>query len=1041
MSQLAIQKYHQKLENLIQYGGSRNERSIRRAFESLLDMYCHKHQKELVAELEAQSKHGNKIIFDGVVRDAYQQDWGYWEAKDEKDDLNEEIQAKFAKGYPNDNILFEDSKTAILIQAGQEVRNVDMQDWKALDKLLNQFFAYERPEIKDFHKAIAKFQENLPVILDSFRKMLAEQHKENRQFNKQFKALFESCRESVNPNINQTDIDEMMIQHILTEDIFLKVFSEPDFHQDNPIASELSKVIKTFFTQDKKRNFLGLIEHFYKAIQQKATQIANHHEKQKFLKALYEQFYKIYNPKGADRLGIVYTPNEIVRFMIESVDVLLDKHSGDFGFNRLLGDKGVEILDPATGTGTFVTELIEYLPKSQLRYKYKNEIYCNEVSILPYYVANLNIEYTFKQKMGEYVTFPNICFVDTLDNMGFDYDYQNKQEDMVYEGFSEENAERIERQNQAKISVIIGNPPYNANQQNENDNNKNRAYEEIDEAIKRTYIDKSSAQKTKMYDMYTRFIRWATNRLDDKGIIAFIVNRSFIDSRQADGLRQALAEDFDAIYIVDTQSDVRKNPKISGTQHNIFGIQTGVAVLFLVRFQKRTEEFNKLGKKARIWYKSLPDEMPRGEKLAWFTNGFNDVDFERIEPDKNHNWLNLTDNDFDDLLPLMSKQTKAAKTAKDEQAIFKLFSYGVVTSKDDWMFDINKNSLVKKVSHFINDYNRQLDLYEGNLSKLESSISWSEHLKNKFNRLISIKFEEQKIRYALYRPFTKKNLYFDNILNDRRGVFEQFFPQFNTENQIIAITSHSQIPFSIQSTNMITCIDVGGRPSYNISLYRYEQNKKIENITDWGLKQFHAHYSESGLSGLKDAQDIEKIDIFYYVYAVLHNPAYREKYAMNLKRDYPRIPFYDDFNQWRDWGKALMQLHIDYEKVEKYPLDIKNTKLPAHKPNKAKLKADKINHRIILDDETTLHGIPEIAWTYQLGNRSALEWILDQYKEKKPRDPTIRDTPDPIDPEKKRFNTYKFADYKPQVIELLQRICTVSVETMHIIQAMQKNDF
>ncbi len=1024
MSQLAIQKYHQKLENLIQYGGSRNEGSIRRAFESLLDVYCHKHQKELVAELEKASKYGNKIKFDGVIKDAFQMDWGYWEAKDEKDNLVEEIQAKFAKGYPNDNILFEDSKTAILIQAGQEVIQVDMQDWKALDKLLNQFFAYERPKIQDFHKAIAAFQENLPTLLDSFRKMLVEQHQENKLFKEQFDALFKLCRKSVNPNINQVDIDEMMIQHILTEDIFLTVFSEPDFHQDNPIASELSKVIRTFFTRDKKRNFLNSIQHFYKAIQQKATQIANHHEKQKFLKALYEQFYKIYNPKGADRLGIVYTPNEIVRFMIESVDVLLDKHSGDFGFNRLLGDKGVEILDPATGTGTFVTELIEYLPKSQLRYKYENEIYCNEVSILPYYVANLNIEYTFKQKMGEYVTFPNICFVDTLDNMGFDYDYQHQQKSLGYEGFSEENAERIERQNQAKISVIIGNPPYNANQQNENDNNKNRKYDEIDEAIKRTYIDKSSAQKTKMYDMYTRFIRWATNRLDDKGIIAFIVNRSFIDSRQADGLRQALAEDFDAIYIVDTQSDVRKNPKISGTQHNVFGIQTGVAVLFLVRFQQQS------GKKARIWYKSLPDEMPRGEKLAWFTNGFNDINFQRIEPDKNHNWLNLTDNDFDDLLPLMSKQTKAAKSSKDEQAIFKSVSLGISTNRDEWVYDFDKNVALSKAHFFIDEYARLIDLWKTQKQDLNIHDFLIEHSKVKvtlfFERHVSVGkkllFDANKIIKSTYRPFVQKYSYIDKIIVNAPGQNFQLFPLPNSNNMSILLRWGSRQKFSVLSASNIANLDVFiPDATLCLSLYRYEQGEKIENITDWGLKQFRAHYAEN----------IEKIDIFHYVYAVLHNPAYREKYAMNLKRDYPRIPFYDDFNQWRDWGKALMQLHIDYEKVEKYPLDIKNTKLPAHKPNKAKLKADKINHRIILDDETTLHGIPEIAWTYQLGNRSALEWILDQYKEKKPKDPTIRE----------KFNTYKFADYKPQVIELLQRICTVSVETMQIIQAMQKNDF
>ncbi len=359
----------------------------------------------------------------------------------------------------------------------------------------------------------------------------------------------------------------MIIQHILTEEIFLTVFNESQFHRENVVARHLETVVNSFFTAKVRRETLKSIDSYYAVIRREAANINNHHEKQKFLKVVYDNFYKSYNPKAADRLGIVYTPNEIVRFMIESTDYLLEKH-----FNRLLADENVEILDPATGTGTFITELIEYLPKNRLRAKYQHEIHCNEVAILPYYIANLNIEYTYQQKMGEYEAFSHICFADTLDNLGFEHNYQNQQK-TLFLGLGEENAARIQAQNQRQISVIIGNPPYNANQQNENDNNKNRDYPEIDEAIKRTYIANSTAQKTKLYDMYARFFRWASNRLSDNGILTFVTNSSFLEARTFDGFRKIVAEEFNEIYIIDLGGDVRKNPKLSGKKIMCLGFK------------------------------------------------------------------------------------------------------------------------------------------------------------------------------------------------------------------------------------------------------------------------------------------------------------------------------------------------------------------------------------------------------------------------------------------------------------------------------------
>ena len=446
------------------------------------------------------------MVPDGTLKDALRQDWGYWESKDEKDDLQAEIAAKFAKGYPKSNILFEDSRSSVLYQDGEEVLRADFGDDAALDTILSRFVGYEPREVQEFHHAIEQFNADVPALAAELRAIIEEQYQANAAFQKALNEFLELCKKVINPSVEMADVREMIIQHLLTEDIFMTVFDDPQFHRDNVVAHKLQEVVGTFYQGETWHSIHNRIAPFYEAINARASRIYSHFEKQKFLKALYEDFYRAYNPKAADRLGIIYTPDEIVRFMIQAADHLTFKH-----FGKTLGDKGVEILDPATGTGTFITELIEYLPEGQLKHKYQHEIHCNEVAILPYYIANLNIEYTYKQKMGEYQPFENICFLDTIDNMGFQKMGKGQTD---FFAMVDANIERIQRQNEKRISVIIGNPPYNANQLNENENNKNREYPAIDRRIKDTYIHHSTAQKTKLYDMYTRFLRWASDRLD-----------------------------------------------------------------------------------------------------------------------------------------------------------------------------------------------------------------------------------------------------------------------------------------------------------------------------------------------------------------------------------------------------------------------------------------------------------------------------------------------------------------------------------------------
>ncbi|MEI7840963.1 MAG: N-6 DNA methylase [Methylococcaceae bacterium] len=569
----AIHQYHNAIHKIYQFSGQSHEQAIKDEFKRLLNHYCDARNLLVVSEINIKNKRGDLIRPDGIIKNNLRLDCGYWESKANVN-LEKEIVAKINDGYPLSNTLFQDDKTAILYQNNQRFLEIPLENERELDQLLTQFVSYESQEIKEFNAAIEQFKQDLPHILEALRGMIAVQEKSNPAFISARANFLTVCQHSINPAITPTDINEMLLQHILTEEIFTSIFSDSQFHRENNIAKELYNVENTFFSGTTKRNTLTGIQGYYAVIKANSAAIADHHDKQFFLKSIYENFYKAYNPKAADRLGIVYTPREIVKFQIETVDLLLEKH-----FSKSLADEGVKILDPCTGTGTYLCDLIDYLPPHRLAHKYAHDIYANELGLLPYYIANLNIEYTYQQKMNEYVEFNHICWMDTLDNASANFTGSNN--DLF--GLSVENTARIKQQNAAKISVILGNPPYNANQQNENDNNKNREYPAIDKRIKETYIDKSTAQKTKVYDMYARFLRWASDRLQDNGMISFIINRSFIDSRTFDGFRKSLAEEFDFVYIVDTQSDVRKNPKLSGTKHNVFGIQTGVAVLFLVK--------------------------------------------------------------------------------------------------------------------------------------------------------------------------------------------------------------------------------------------------------------------------------------------------------------------------------------------------------------------------------------------------------------------------------------------------------------------------
>ncbi len=985
----------------MQYGGTRNETSLRAAFQELLSHWARGQELELVPEVSIKVGK-NTIRPDGTLKNALRQSLGYWESKDESDDLETEIQKKFAKGYPKDNILFEDTQTAVLIQHAQEVARAEMSDNVALHKLLETFFSFEPTEVTEFRLAIEHFRTDLPDLLEVLRLALATASK-NKDFKQKRATFVLLCQQAMNPSFTDQDAGEMLIQHILTGEIFKGVFDNAQYFEENNIAQQLEALSKSFYVGAVRRDVDSKTKTYYGAIKAAAAQIADHHEKQKFLKVLYETFYRAYNPAGADKLGIFYTPNEIVRFMIEATDALVEKH-----FGKNLADQGVEILDPATGTGTFITELIEYLPKSKLEQKYKFEMHCNELALLPYYIANLNIEATYAQKMGKYQEFQNIILVDTLDNTGFGI--KGAQTDL-FTSLTEENLERIKRQNQRSIHVIIGNPPYRANQANENDNNKNREYQIIDKRIKETYIAASTAQKTKLYDMYARFLRWATDRLQDNGMIAFVSNSSFIDSRTFDGFRKVVAEEFNDIYII----NMKGNANTSGERRkrqggNVFNdqIKVGVAVYFLVKREGKTG--------CQIHYLEIPDYWGADQKKAFFQdNRISSLTFEKIHPDEKHNWLNQPEHDWEAFLPIASKESKAAKTDSLETTIFKFFSTGVSTNRDEWIVDFSAETVNAKMKFFIAEYQK----HSSETEQFEDVIKWSRNLKRRLAQGKREKFLASRAKRFSYRPYSSYWFYDSDLFVDEDGVRSEMGTEGN--NPVLALDKGERAS-SVLATNYPPDLHFNG-DSQCLPLYRYENGQRLENITDFALLAFQNHYADTSIS---------REHIFAYVYAVLHHSAYRQKYALNLRQEFPRVPFYDSLMVWVAWGQQLLTLHLDFESATPYPLEEMITPPETENPEalerlqKAKLKADVLRGEIILDGISTLRGVPPEAWGYKLGNRSALEWILERYKETTPKDPTI----------KARFNTYRFADYKIQVLDLLRRVCTVSCETMKILAQM-----
>ena len=728
-------------------------------------------------------------------------------------------------------------------------------------------------------------------------------------------------------------------------------------------------------------------------------------QKQHFLNAFYEKFFQGFSEDVADTHGIVYTPQPIVDFMVKSVAHLLETE-----FGRALSDSGVHIIDPFVGTGNFIVRLMQDIQGTALAEKYRHELHCNEVMLLPYYIASLNIEQEFFQRTGTYLPFEGIALADTFELLEQDQG----------ELFTRENTERVKRQKAADMFVVIGNPPYNAWQVNDSDNNRNRKYAVMDKRITDTYAaDSKATLKNALYDPYVKAIRWASDRIGQEGIVAFVTNNGFLDGLAFDGMRKHLAEDFDAIYILDLGGNARKGLKVSDA--NVFGIRVGVSINLFVKNN------GKLSEKPNIFYFCTDDLWNRERKFNFLNEHQHtgNIEWNSIQPDKQHTWLTEgLHAEFDTFIPIGTKEAKAGKDAV-VNVIFGTYCRGVVTNRDAWVYNFNRNVLTENVQKMIGTYNTEVDRWKRredqrvNVNDFvvydDTKIKWDRELRQHLQRGRFAEWTEHKVRTSLYRPFTKSNLFFDRVLNNCVYLFPSFFPTPETEkeNRIIWLKVGKELPmFALMANQIPDLLPQSGSQCFPFYTYDEDGTNRQENITDWALTEFRTHYNDD---------TITKWDIFHYNYGLLHHPTYREKYEMNLKRNLPHIPFAEDFWGFAKAGAQLADLHVNYESVPKYD-KLRKVETPGMQVNwdVEKMKLSKDKTQLKYNDFLTLDGIPAEVYDYRLGNRSALEWVVDQYRVK-------------TDKRSRIVNDPNRAEEPQYIVDLIGRVIMVSLRTVEIV--------
>jgi len=1009
-----IKNFYQAIAQLTEFNLS-HEGAVASPFAELLRACANQCDLRFIEQYPLNRQGKYPIRTDGALLDQFELRHGIWEAKDIQDNLSKAIQQKFNAGYPKDNILFQTPHRLILWQDGQEVFNEPIVEQpKSLIDGLTLFFDYQPPAYEQWQAAVIAFKDKVKEHGDALLKIIEQEFKVNQKFVQAFDSFSQLCQEAINPNLSSNAVKEMLIQHLLTERIFRTVFKNPDFVNKNLIAREIEQVITALTSRSFSRHeFLKKLDRFYVAIETTAATIDEYAHKQDFLNAVYEKFFQGFAVKVADTHGIVYTPQPIVNFMVQSVEDILQRE-----FNSSLSQPGVHILDPFVGTGNFIVRIMRAISKFSLKNKYLNQLHCNEVMLLPYYIASMNIEHAYYEITGQYEPFAGLCLVDTF----------QLAEPQQAKLFTTENTQRVNQQKKAPIFVVIGNPPYNVGQINENDNNKNRKYEVVDEWVRDTYAKDSKATlKNALFDPYVKAICWASRRIGEEGIVAFVTNNSFLEGIAFDGMRKHLVQDFSKIYHINLKGNARTSGELRRQEGgNVFDdmIRVGVGITFFVKHKETASQSTEI----KVY--SIEDYLKSIAKKDFLveTESYINVPFQPVQIDKKHTWLTEgLHSEFDDFMPLGMKETKSAKT-KIKGVIFKVFCRGVCSNGDAYVYNFDSVQLVEIAKGMVENYSSERDRWirngqpkeiESFLKVDEKVLKWIRHTKKSLLRGQEVIFDEEKIRYLLYRPFVKKFYYFEKIFNEDVYHFPKIFPtpKTETENQVICVSGvGSTKPFHVLLANFIPCLDFLEKTQcFPFYTYDEDDTNRQENLTDWALNHYQTHYQD---------KQITKWDIFHYVYGLLHHPIYQEKYAANLKRELPRIPLAPNFWDFATAGKQLAHLHLNYEQQPEYPLkfiDQPNTPLN-WRVEKMKLSRDK--QQLIYNNSLTIDDIPPETFAYKLGNRSALDWIIDQYQIKADKRSGIVNDPNRLDDEE-------------YIVRLIGKVVTVSVETVKILLKLE----
>ena len=866
---------------------------------------------------------------------------------------------------------------------------------------------------------------------------------------KAFDSFLKGLQKNINPSVSKDEVIQMLAQHLITQPVFEALFENYSFVQNNAVSKSLQKMIDLLEEQAMNKDAEALNK-FYESVRERVEGIDNAEGKQKIIVELYDKFFKTAFPKVVEQLGIVYTPIEVVDFINNSVAQVLKKE-----FNRSLSDENVHILDPFTGTGTFITRMIQQglIDKKALPHKYAKELHANEIVLLAYYIASINIENAYHDIMelkDKYQPFDGICLTDTF-QLG-----ESDEADELFSDMLPQNSERVIEQKKAPVRIIIGNPPYSIGQKSEDDNAKNQTYPILDSRIADSYVKFSNAVLNRgLYDSYIKAFRWSSDRLDTQngGIIAFITNSGWIDSNGMDGFRKCLEQEFSSIYIFNLRGAIRGKFKDASAKEgqNVFDIMTGVAITILVKKPNKNPD-----EKATIYYHDIGDYLKRTEKLEILKHfkGINNskIDWKVLRPNEHNDWLNQRSDLFSSFIPLGDK-TDTTKT------VFSIYSGGLLTSRDSWCYNFSKKHLEKNIKTSIDYYNMQREKYQSILKENKktsvekvvdidkSQISWSHNIKKLIEKNQSLGFERENICLSSYRPFMKNYIYFNRVWNERVYQQPKLFPTPEHRNMCISLSGAGGNSFDCIINDSLVdyaCMKSGNGGGQCFPLYYYEKNDgnigtlfdqgkenyiRRDGITDFILEQCRTRYGHK----------VVKEDIFYYVYGLLHSKDYREQFAADLKKMLPRIPLVDvpnDFWAFSKAGRELAELHLNYESVSAYP-DVKVIGEDSEKYYVEKLSFGKNGKEvdkstIIYNSYIRIENIPLEAYDYVINGKSAIEWVMDRYQVKVDKDSGIKNDP----------NDWGLEHNNPRyILNLILSLITVSLETVKIINNLPKLEF